>query len=139
MAYPINEIYSAIKINERLMLTIAWWMSINFDDWSKSDWKVKTPYHVIYIKLYVSYVYTHICCCLVTKHVQLFCNPVDSSPLGSSVDGIFQARILEWVAISFSRNLPNPGIEPTSPSLAGDSLPLSHLNMKSKFKMTGNK
>ena len=30
------------------------------------------------------------------------CNPIDSSPLGSSVSGILQARILEWVAISFS-------------------------------------
>ena len=29
------------------------------------------------------------------------CNPIDSSPLGSSVPGILQARILEWVAISF--------------------------------------
>ena len=29
------------------------------------------------------------------------CNPTDSSPLGSSVPGILQARILEWVAISF--------------------------------------
>ena len=30
-------------------------------------------------------------------------NPVDGSPPGSSAHGIFQARILEWVAISFSR------------------------------------
>ena len=30
------------------------------------------------------------------------CNPIDSSPPGSSVHGIFQARVLEWVAISFS-------------------------------------
>ena len=30
------------------------------------------------------------------------CNPVDSSPPGSSVPGILQAGILEWVAISFS-------------------------------------
>ena len=30
------------------------------------------------------------------------CNPIDGSPLGSSVPGILQARILEWVAISFS-------------------------------------
>ena len=30
------------------------------------------------------------------------CNPMDNSPLGSSVHGILQARILEWVAISFS-------------------------------------
>ena len=30
------------------------------------------------------------------------CDPIDDSPLGSSVRGILQARILEWVAISFS-------------------------------------
>ena len=31
------------------------------------------------------------------------CDPIDSSPPGSSVPGILQARILEWVAISFSK------------------------------------
>ena len=31
------------------------------------------------------------------------CDPMDCSPPGSSIHGIFQARILEWVAISFSR------------------------------------
>ena len=31
------------------------------------------------------------------------CNPIDGSPLGSSVPGILQARTLEWVAISFSK------------------------------------
>ena len=41
----------------------------------------------------------------------------------SSVHGILQARILEWVAISFSRDLPDPGIEPWSPALQADSLP----------------
>ena len=47
---------------------------------------------------------------------------MDCSPLGSSAYGIFQARILKWVAISFSRGLPNPGIELkslVSPALAG--------------------
>ena len=38
---------------------------------------------------------------------------------GSSVYGISQARILEWVAIPFSRDCPNPGIEPGSPVLSG--------------------
>ena len=33
---------------------------------------------------------------------------------GSSVHGIFQARILDWVAISFSRDLPDPVIKPES-------------------------
>ena len=60
-------------------------------------------------------------------------NPMDCSPPGSYVREIFQARILEWVAISFSRGegtqgsrprdrtqglkLPDPGIEPRSPAL----------------------
>ena len=33
------------------------------------------------------------------------CNPIDSSPPGSSVHGILQARILEWVAISFPKSM----------------------------------
>ena len=37
------------------------------------------------------------------SHVCLFCDPRNCSPPGSSVHGIFQARILEWVAISFSK------------------------------------
>ena len=41
------------------------------------------------------------------------------SPPGSSVHGILQARILEWAAISFSRDLPDPGIELMCPALAG--------------------
>ena len=40
--------------------------------------------------------------CLVTWLCLTLCNPVDCSPPGSSVYGISQARILEWVAISFS-------------------------------------
>ena len=48
--------------------------------------------------------------------------PTDCSPPGSSVHGILQARMLEWVAISSSRDLPNPGIEPRSPALQVDSL-----------------
>ena len=39
------------------------------------------------------------------KSLQLcltLCNPIDGSPPGSSVPGILQARILEWIAISFS-------------------------------------
>ena len=37
------------------------------------------------------------------SHVWLFCDPMDCIPPGSSVHGISQARMLEWVAISFSR------------------------------------
>ena len=41
------------------------------------------------------------------------------SPPGSFVHGVFQARILEWVAIPSPVDLPNLGIEPASPPLAG--------------------
>ena len=44
------------------------------------------------------------CCCgLVAKLCLTLCDSMDCSPPGSSVHGILQARILEWVAISFSR------------------------------------
>ena len=43
-----------------------------------------------------------LCCCrLVAQPCATVCDPTDSSPPGSSVHGILQARILEWVAISF--------------------------------------
>ena len=44
---------------------------------------------------------------------------MDRSLLGSSVHGISQVKILEEVAICFSRDLPEPGIELASPALAG--------------------
>ena len=47
----------------------------------------------------------------------------DSLQLHGLYYGVLQARILEWVAFPFSRDLPNPGIEPKSPSLQVDSLP----------------
>jgi len=44
---------------------------------------------------------------------------MDYSPQSSSVHVTYQARILEWVAISFSRDLPDPRIKTVSPALAG--------------------
>ena len=46
------------------------------------------------------------------------CDPVDRGAWQATVHGVLQARMLEWVAISFSRDLPDPGIEPLSPALA---------------------
>ena len=44
-------------------------------------------------------------CVLVTQSCLTLCDPMDCSPPGSSVHGISQARVLEWVAISFSRGI----------------------------------
>ena len=56
------------------------------------------------------------------EHLMTVGNPMDCSLPGFSVHGILQARILEWVAISFSRDLPDPGIKPRSPALQADAL-----------------
>ena len=45
------------------------------------------------------------------------CDPMDCSLSGSLVHGIFQARVLEWVVISFSGDPPDPGIERGFPAL----------------------
>ena len=58
------------------------------------------------------------CCCLVAKSCLTLCDPMDCSPPGSSIHGILQARVLEWVAISFSRGSSRPlEIELGSPTL----------------------
>ena len=49
------------------------------------------------------FVYTCMLSCSVTQSCLTLCNSMDYSPLGSSVHRSFQARILEWVAIPFSR------------------------------------
>ena len=44
----------------------------------------------------------------VAQSCPTLCDPMDCSPPASSVHGILQARILEWVAISFSRGSSQP-------------------------------
>ena len=70
-----------------------------------------------------------VCACLSTQSRSTPCNPMGCSLLGSSVHGIFQARILERVAIS-PWDLPNAETEPeslASPALAVDCLSLTTL------------
>ena len=47
------------------------------------------------------------------------CNPMDCSLPGSSIHGIFQAKILEWTAISFSRGSSQPRDRTQVPCIAG--------------------
>ena len=50
----------------------------------------------------------HTCALSVTQMYLTLCNPMDYTPSGSSVLGIFQARLLEWVAMSSSRGSSQP-------------------------------
>ena len=54
----------------------------------------------------------------VAQSCPTLCDPMDCSLPGSSVHGIFQAIVLEWIAISFS----NPGFKPGSSALQTDAL-----------------
>ena len=49
-----------------------------------------------------------VCACLIAQSCRTICDPMNSGPPDSSVHGILQARILEWVAIPLSRELPQP-------------------------------
>ena len=55
----------------------------------------------------------------VTKMSPTLCDPLDCSPWGSSIHGILQARILEWVAISFSRGSSQPRDQTQVSHIAG--------------------
>ena len=55
-------------------------------------------------------------CVLVSQLCPTLCDPLDCSPQCSSVHGILQARILEWVAIPFSKGFS----QPRSPALQAD-------------------
>ena len=80
-------------------------------------------------------VYEHVCkhaCAHASSGAQscpILCKPIDSSPPGSSNHGIFQARVLEWVAISFSRGSCWPRDQTCLSCISWmqrDSLSLSH-------------
>ena len=73
------------------------------------------------LSLVIPLLSTCVCVCVCVKVIQsctTVCNPMDYT-----VHGVLQARILEWIAFPFSEDLPNPGIEPGSPTLQADSLP----------------
>ena len=65
--------------------------------------------------------------CVLNHSVMSDCDPRDSSPPGSSVDGISRGKYWNDVPLPSLGALSNPGIEPASPAWQADSSPLSHL------------
>ena len=79
--------------------------------------------------------------CVCVLFCPILCDPMDCSPPGSSVHGIFQARILERVAISCSRGIfPTQGSNPHLCLLCWqtDSLPLSYLVRDLRLSLRGD-
>ena len=77
----------------------------------------KLPFHPGYHKTLWRGPYC--CCCSVSKLCLTYWDPMDYCQQGFSVHGISQARILEWMAISFFKGFPDPGIKPEFLALAG--------------------
>ena len=74
---------------------------------------VKYFYHIFYfydLSVYLSILWIYLSICIFTYCAQsclILCGPMHCDPPGSSVHGLFQARILEWVAISYPGALPD--------------------------------
>ena len=106
----------------------------------------------IFSELFFNRCYYTISVCVIAQSCSPLCGPMNYSPPGSSVPGIFQARILEWVAFPTPGDLTDPGLKPVflaSPVLADGSFttappgkpiePINHskFNQVSHFWMTG--
>ena len=68
----------------------------------------RTAWYTIVAQSFVVELISKLTVCLVTQSYPTLWDPLDCSPPGSSVHWISQARILEWVAISFSRGSSRP-------------------------------
>ena len=79
------------------------WHCVNMSNFLGGFWNAQQRWTISALK---SSVYDVVIKSL--SHVWIFCDPMDCSPPDSSVQGIFEARILEWVAISFSRGSSQP-------------------------------
>ena len=106
-----------------------------FSSWNDLWLLISSRYKGLLFVLWLLLCYfVSLCCCLVAKSSRTLSDPLEYNSPVSSVHGIYQARILEWVAISFSRGSSHPCIKPTYPSLAGKFItaepqgkPLFHL------------
>ena len=89
--------------------TISKWMNEYMSEIMKLFLNFSTFIFLILTLDYSPHHEAGFCCyCLVTKSCPTLCDPMNWSPPGSSVHGIFQARILEWVAVSLSRGSSQP-------------------------------
>ena len=70
--------------------------------------------------------------CVRAQSCLTLCDPMDCGPPGSP-HGILQARVRSGLPCPPPGDLPYPRIEPTSPALQVDSLPLSHLSSSPKY------
>ena len=89
-----EKVYNEEKIDKKTKTLIPWWAQV---------FLLQLPLFLLSKMIENQYLLSPGFSCLVTKSCPILCNPMDCSLPGSSVHGISQARILEWVAIPSSR------------------------------------
>ena len=82
--------------------------------------------NMLYLLSWLHIILELLMCVLVAQLCPTLCDPTDCSSAGSSVHGILQAGILEWVTIPFSRGSSPPRNQTLFPPLQADSLLSSH-------------
>ena len=90
-----------------LFLGMIWYNYLTIINFSELQ-VIQNNSHYFKVKLIL---YVCVCVCVCTKSLQsclTLCDPRDCSPPGSSVHGIFQARILEWIAVPCFRGSSQP-------------------------------
>ena len=105
-ATPMDWSLQGSSIHGNFQAKVLEWVAISFSrgssqprDWSQVSLTVGRRFTI-----WATREVTDICCCcLVAQLCPTLCDPMDCSPPGSSLHGILQARILEWVVIFFSR------------------------------------
>ena len=85
------------------------------------------------IKTKITHTYVCMFMCVYAQFCLTLCNPMDCSPPSSSVYGISQARILEWIVISFSGGSYQPRDQTMCPSLAGGFFTTESLNRRKQI------
>ena len=107
-AQTVKREWFSLILNSKIKLI---WLGLKFTTYSKRCCSVATNKACqrkkcsLKIKFSIGFIEL---CVLVTQLCLTLCHPRDCSLPGSSVHGILQARILEWVAISFSRGSSQP-------------------------------
>ena len=107
------EYYTVIRQNER-MPSAATLMGLEIIPLSEVNHKEKDKYHMISLMWTLK--------CVSRSVLSDSLDPMDCSLPGSSVHGLLQARILEWVAIPFPRGSSQPRERTPVSCTAGDSL-----------------
>ena len=108
---PSNSTPAQVLQFSLILMPSTWSSFRSFPPFPASDAKCRSRLSPVLLTHWLQIRASHVLlltCVLVVQLCPTLCDPMDCSPPGSSVHGILQAGILEWVAIAFSRGSSRP-------------------------------